>query len=45
MNIYVAHSNNFDYIRKIYEPLKESELLKKYHFFFPHDEIRKRNKN
>lgn len=41
MNIYVAHSNKFDYINKIYTPIKESKLLKKHHFFFPHDEVNK----
>jgi len=41
MKIYVAHSNKFDYITKLYEPLKTSNILKIHHFFFPHDEINK----
>ena len=41
MNIYVAHSNKFDYVKKLYEPIRKSETLKKYNFFFPHDQANK----
>lgn len=41
MNIYVAHSNKFDYIKKLYEPIKSFEPLSKHNFFFPHDEVNK----
>ena len=41
MNIYVAHSNKFDYINKLYNPIKQSKLSKEYNFLFPHDEINK----
>lgn len=29
MNIYVAHSNKFDYITKLYEPIKNAKMLSK----------------
>ena len=41
MTIYVGHSNDFDYINKLYKPLKTSKLLKAHQFFFPHDEVGK----
>ena len=41
MNIYVAHSNNFDYIHKLYEPIKDAKSLAMHNFFFPHDEKNK----
>ncbi len=41
MNIYVAHSNKFDYITKLYEPIKNAKMLSKHNFFFPHDEVNK----
>ena len=41
MNIYVAHSRNYDYIEKLYEPIKNAKGLSEYHFFFPHDEVNK----
>ena len=41
MNIYVAHSNKFDYINKLYEPIKNAKSLSMHNFFFPHDEANK----
>ena len=41
MNIYVAHSNKFDYIKKLYEPIKNTKSLSIHNFFFPHDEENK----
>ncbi len=41
MNIYVAHSNKFDYITKLYEPIKNAKILSNHNFFFPHDEVNK----
>lgn len=37
MKIYISHSSNYDYINKIYEPIKESKLVSSNTFFFPHD--------
>lgn len=41
MNIYITHSTQFDYINKLYEPIKKAKTLSMHHFFFPHDEIGK----
>ena len=41
MNIYVTHSNKFNYIEKIYNPIKNAKCLSMHNFFFPHDEINK----
>lgn len=41
MNIYVAHSNKFDYIKKLYEPIKNAKSLSMHNIFFPHDEENK----
>ena len=37
MNIYISHSSNFDYINKLYNPIKNSNLTGSNDFFFPHD--------
>ena len=37
MNIYISHSSNFDYINNLYNPIKNSNLVKSNSFFFPHD--------
>jgi len=37
MEIYVAHSNSFDYKNELYAPLRKSELNIKHHIFFPHE--------
>ena len=41
MNIYVAHSNKFDYIKKLYESVKNAKSLSIHNFFFSHDEVNK----
>lgn len=41
MNIYVAHSNKFDYIKKLYEPIKNAKSLSIHNFFFPHNKVNK----
>ncbi|MEX0916530.1 MAG: hypothetical protein WDZ44_00250 [Candidatus Spechtbacterales bacterium] len=38
MKIYVAHSRNFDFQQELYEPLRNSTLVKKHEFVFPHSE-------
>lgn len=37
MNIYISHSSKYDYINKIYEPIKKSDLFKEHKFFLPHE--------
>ena len=37
MKIYISHSSKYDYINKIYNPIKESHLNQRNTFFFPHD--------
>ena len=37
MNIYISHSSKYDYINKIYNPIKKSKLFESHNFFFPHD--------
>ena len=37
MKIYISHSSLYDYIDKIYEPIKKSNLVETNTFFFPHD--------
>lgn len=44
MKIYVSHSSKFDYINKIYEPIKNSDLFKSNEFFFPHENENKKIK-
>lgn len=41
MKIYISHSSGYDYINKIYKPIKESSLMKNNTFFFPHDDNNK----
>ena len=41
LNIYVAHSTQFDYIKKLYEPIKNAKSLSIHNFFFSHDEANK----
>ena len=38
MNIYVAHSKKIDYEKKLYNPMKNSDICKNNNVFFPHDE-------
>ena len=37
MNIYFSHSSKFNYINKLYNPIKNSNLKESNKFFFPHD--------
>ena len=37
MNIYISHSSKYDYINKLYNPIKTSNLFRLHNFFFPHD--------
>ncbi len=37
MKIYVAHSSNFDYINKIYNPVKNDSELRKHEIVLPHE--------
>ena len=39
MNIYISHSSKFDYINKLYNPIKNSNLMNN-KIFFPHDSIK-----
>ena len=41
MKIYISHSNKDDYINKVYEPIKKSNLSKSNIFFFPHEKSNK----
>lgn len=38
MKIYISHSTQFDYINKIYNPIKNSDLTQSNTFFLPHEE-------
>ena len=38
MKIYISHSSKYDYINKIYNPIKSSDLFSSHSFFFPHDD-------
>ena len=37
MKIYLSHSTKYDYINKIYNPIKQSNLWIENEFLFPHD--------
>ena len=37
MNIYISHSSKYDYITKLYEPIKKSNLNKANKIFLPHE--------
>ena len=41
MNIFISHSSKFDYINKLYNPIKNSDLIKYNTFCFPHDDCNK----
>ena len=38
MKIYISHSSEYDYINKIYNPIKSSNLIKSNIFFLPHED-------
>ncbi|MDD4662162.1 MAG: hypothetical protein PHG24_02685 [Candidatus Pacebacteria bacterium] len=37
MNIYIAHSKDFDFKKELYEPIKKSSLSEDNLFIFPHE--------
>ena len=37
MNIFISHSKKYDYINKLYTPIKNSNLVISNNFFFPHE--------
>jgi hypothetical protein len=37
MNVYIAHSTNFNFMDELYRPLSESTLSEQYNFTFPHE--------
>lgn len=41
MKIYVTHSNKWEYISKLYLPLKQSSLEQEHDIYYPHDEEHK----
>ena len=41
MRIYISHSSKYDYINKIYNPIKNSDLVKTNTFFLPHEDKNK----
>lgn len=41
MKICVTHATQLDFINKLYNPIKNSELYKNHEIFFPHDEVSK----
>jgi len=41
LKIYISHSSKYDYINKIYEPIKKSNLMKLNSFFFPEEDKNK----
>ena len=38
MKIFVSHSKDLDYVKELYNPIRESELNNKYEFLLPHEE-------
>lgn len=41
MKIYISHSSKYDYKNKIYDPIKNSNLVQFNTFFLPHEEKNK----
>ena len=37
MKIYLSHSSYYDYVNVLYNPIKNSELIKEHEIYFPHD--------
>ena len=37
MKIYLSHAKKFDFVNELYEPIKNSDLIKKHQFTFPHE--------
>ena len=40
MNISISHSTNFDFEKELYEPILNSNRLKKHTFFLPEDRVK-----
>ncbi len=38
MKIYISHSSKYNYINKIYEPIKKSNIAKLHSLIFPHEQ-------
>lgn len=38
MKIYISHSSEYDYISKIYNPIRNSKLIQSNIFFLPHED-------
>lgn len=38
MKIYISHSSKYDYTSKIYNPIKNSDLIQSNTFFLPHED-------
>ena len=38
MKIYISHSSEYDYMNKIYNPIKSSDLIQSNIFFLPHED-------
>lgn len=41
MKICITHATSWEFINKLYEPIKNSNLIKNHDIFFPHDEASK----
>ncbi len=41
MKIYISHSSKYDYTNKIYNPIKNSNLIQSNIFFLPHEDENK----
>ena len=41
MKIFISHSSKYDYISKIYNPIKDSNLIQSNTFFLPHEDKNK----
>ena len=39
MKIYISHKKDSNFENELYEPLRNSELVKKHNFIFPHEDI------
>jgi hypothetical protein len=44
MKIYIAHSASFDFVRELYDPIKQSALWKQHQFTLPHEGQRQETK-
>lgn len=41
MRIYIGHSNEFDFKKELYEPIKRSSLYREHQVVFPHEDSKK----